>query len=62
MTLDTLRQHIDQHPIFKAQPGDYAKLADENDENGLVNIYRANGTLVMQMPREVWDQLREHKA
>lgn len=49
-------------PVFKAEEGDYAKLADENDEQGMVNVYRKSGALVMQMPRDVWDKCREGKA
>ncbi len=50
---------IEKMPVFRSEPGDYAKLADEEDENGPVHLYRKNGTLVMQMPREVWDSLRK---
>lgn len=60
MNLDMLRQIIDREPVFEPQEGDYAQLADEENETGLVNVYRKNGTLVLQMPREVWDQLRAH--
>jgi hypothetical protein len=57
MNLGTIRRTIDLNASFQAQPGDYARLADENDEQGQVNVYRKNGSIVMTMPREVWDQL-----
>lgn len=46
-------------PVFVAEDGDYAILVDEDDENGLVNVHRKDGTPIMVMPREVWDQLRD---
>ena len=61
MDLDDLAQIINT-PLSQAEEGDYACLADENDEQGQVNVYRKSGTLVMTMPREVWDQLREKQS
>ena len=46
-------------PAFEAQAGDYAQLVDEDDEQGMVGIYREDGTLVMVMPRETWDHMRK---
>ena len=56
--MNELRQCLEKHPIFKAEEGDYAELADENDEQGIVNLCRKDGTVLMQMPRDVWNELR----
>lgn len=56
--LIALKEALDALPPRKVEPGSYAALADENDEDGIVNVYNKNGTLLMQMPRSVWDELR----
>jgi hypothetical protein len=36
-----------------------AELVDEDDENGLVVIKRANGEIAMYMPRSVYEKFRK---
>jgi hypothetical protein len=47
-------------PLFRPEPGDYAELADENDEQGIVNLCRKDGTVIAQMPRQLWDDLQDY--
>ena len=55
----TALRRLIETPLYKAEKGDYAELVDENDEQGMVGIYRKSGTPVLFMPRDVWDRLRE---
>lgn len=55
-------QEVLSIPLFESQPGDYAELADENDEDGTVVLRRADATPVCAMPRDVWDDLRRLKS
>jgi len=49
-------------PVLESEEGDYAKLVDEQDEQGPVQICRKDGTPVVIMPRQVWDDLLEKKT
>lgn len=53
-----IRDVLDK-PLCRPEEGDYACLADENDEQGMVNLCRRDGTVIMQLPRALWDQLVE---
>lgn len=57
---DGLTKLLSSSP-FEVKDGDYAELADESDEQGLVVIRRKNGQMVATMPRDVWDALQGEK-
>lgn len=60
LDLNSIRLRIDT-PICKPEEGDYAELVNENDEQGLVRVCSKNGSVVMVIPRDVWDRLVEAK-
>ena len=62
MTTDSLTALADamhRAPALTSQPGDYATPLDEHDPEGDVVLTRADGTPVAQMPRALWDAMRE---
>jgi len=61
MDLNSIRRLIDT-PICQPEEGDYAELVNENDEQGLVRVCSKNGSVVMVIPRDVWDRLVEAKT
>ncbi len=60
-TLKAMHVVLDKMPVFKGEEGNTAQLVDENRPDGDVVIKRKDGTPIMTMPRETWDQLREYK-
>lgn len=58
-TLQELKLILDGAPFITPEKGDYAELVNEDDEEGLVQICRKNGSVLMVMPIEVWKELRE---
>ncbi len=58
-TLQELKSILDGTPFITPEEGDYSELVNEDDEEGLVQICRKNGAVLMVMPIEVWKELRE---
>lgn len=52
-----LKQTLDDIDPVSPEPGDYAELVDENDPNGIVQICRQNGQVMMLMSREVYEAM-----
>lgn len=46
--------------FFGPQPGDYIELVDEDDEQGPVRLCRADGTMVMCMPRSAYEAFKDN--